>query len=283
MKSKSSQRKRHIRKLLLIPALIGLLSGNILVFSNTTIIPCSTAASSIVQWNITLTINGSERTSSTVVFGQHINTSEGQDTLDIPAPPISPQLPSIAAWFDTSLLSPYDKLLYEFKQYPSVNASWNLSILWSPTPGNTTPTEITLYWDSSQLSKDTIDSLFLYENNTILTNMLTTSSYSFVTNGTIHRFQIISQDQPSDYNSEQITKLILPIFISILIIFTVIIIVFFFHNKKRKKSYEKWKEEKTSFQIKEKPKTNIKQKTNEKPTTKKKPQTKRKPTKKQKR
>jgi flagellar basal body-associated protein FliL len=110
--------------------------------------------------------------------------------------------------------------------------------------------------------------------------MLTTNSYSYVANDTLHSFQIISQTQPSNNPSEQNTIPIIPLLIFILVLFMAIFVVFLFLNNKKKKSYEKWKEEKTSFQINEKPETNIKQKTNEKPTTKKKPQTKRKPRKK---
>jgi len=283
MKWKSSSRTLHVTTIVLITVLIGLIGMNSSVVTNKTIIPCSTAASPTIPWNITLRINESGGAGNTVVFGEETNASHGQDGYDRPAPPIPPILPAITAWFETPFPPPFTKLIYEFKPSSSIYTSWNLSILWLPAPGNITSTSITIHWDSSQLLKNPNITLFLYENNTILTNMLTTNSYSYVTNDTLHSFQIISQNQPSNNPPEQNIIPILPLLIFILVLFMAIFIVFLFLNKKKKKSYEKWKEEKTSFQINEKPKTNIKQKANEKPTTKKKPQTKRKPTKKHKR
>ncbi|MFA5103532.1 MAG: hypothetical protein WC525_10335, partial [Candidatus Thermoplasmatota archaeon] len=227
MKTYSSFRKKVIRKVFLITILIGFLSINTSVFRNTAIIPCSTAAGSIEQWNLTLTMNESGGTSCTVVFGQHTNASDGQDMLDIPAPPMSPILPVIAAWFETSLPLPYDKLLYEFKPYPSLNSSWNLSVLWLPPTGNTTPTEITLHWDSSELRRDTISSLLLYDNNSLLANMLTTKSYTYETDGTAHRFQILSESQPTNDSSDQDTIPLLQVLIVFVALFIVGIIVLF--------------------------------------------------------
>jgi hypothetical protein len=236
MKWNSTSKTIRVTTIVLITVLIGLIGKNTSLFPNNTIIPCSTAASPTEPWNITLTIDEPSGASNTVVFGETTNASNGQDSYDMPAPPMPPQFPAISAWFDTPFPLPFNKLIYEFKHSPSTYSSWNLSILWLPAPGNTTSTSITLHWDSSQLLKNPDNTLFLYKNNTLLTDMLTTNSYSYITNSSLHSFQIISQSQPSNNSSEQNTIPILPLIIFILVLFIVIIIVLLLLYMRRKKS-----------------------------------------------
>jgi hypothetical protein len=237
MKWKSSTRKIHITKILLISLLINIIAINTSILTNKTIVLSSTAANPPIPWNITLTINESSGAGNMVVIGVATNALDGQDSYDIPAPPIPPQFPAIVAWLETPFAVPFNTLISEYKHFPSTNSVWNLSIIWISAPGNTTSTSITIHWDSSQISKNTNITLFLYENNTILTNMLTTNSYSYITNITLHRFQIISQNHPSNNNSSEQNNIPLPpLFIYILVTCLVIIIVFVLLHTRRSKS-----------------------------------------------
>lgn len=283
MKSKSSTRTRYITIIYLFILLIGLLFMGTSNSNDTTFISCSQAEKLIKPWNITLKIREINGKGNTVVFGEEINASDDRDSYDIPAPPSPPSLPALSVWFETSFPVPYDKLIKEFRFLSFVDVSWNLSILWIPAPGNTTSTNITLSWDPSQILKNPEKILFLCENNTMLLNMLTASSYSYTTNRTVHRFQIICRTQSSDSFFEQINISFLPVLIGIIVIFIAIIIVMLFFYKKKYDSFENWKEEKISLHMNEKPNINIKQKSYEKSTIKKKSQTKRNPIKKQKR
>ena len=232
MKWKSLPRILQVTTIVLI-SLIGISS---FFDTNTTIISYSTGASQPMPWKITLTINEPSGAGNIVEFGEQLNASNGQDSSDIPAPPMPPTLPAITAWFETPFPLPFDKLINEFKLYPTASATWNLTILWLPAPGNITSTNITLHWDPSEILKNPGQSLFLYENSTILTNMLTTQSYSYETNSTPHQFQIISQNHPSNNTSEQNTIPMLPLIIFILVLFMVIIIVLFLLYRRREKS-----------------------------------------------
>jgi hypothetical protein len=236
MKWKSSSRKICLTEILLIIVMIDLIAINTSILTNNTIVPSSTAANPTIQWYINLTIDEPNGAGYTVVFGEATNASDGQDSYDIPAPPTSPQLPVIIAWFETSFPVPFNNLFYEYKHYPSINTSWNLSILWLPGPGNTISTNITIHWDASQILKNTNITLFLYENNTILTNMLTTNSYSYITNSTVHGFQIISQNQPSNSSLEQNKIQIPSLLIYILVILIIIILATLLLYKRRNKS-----------------------------------------------
>ena len=234
MKWKYVPRKKLMTTIVIITILISILGMNIFILLNKPIIPCSIAANPTVSWNLSLTIIEPGGAGNTVAFGEISNASDGQDIFDIPAPPISPQLPSIAAWFETSFPPPYDKLLHEYKHYPSINASWNLSILWLPAPGNATSTTITINWGSTQLLNNIDHKLFLYEDDTLLMNMLNTTSYSYITNDSIHRFQIISQHQTSNTATEENTILTFTLPLFVIVLFIIITIIFFFIRMKKK-------------------------------------------------
>ena len=236
MRSKYYQRKMSVTRLVLITVIIGFIGVNDSVFSNNITTSCSTVANPFTEWNVTITINESSGASNMVILGEATNASEGQDTYDRPVPPVSPLRPAIEAWFETPLPLPFNKLLIEYKPYPSVYTKWNLSIIWLPELGNTTLTRITISWDSSQMVKQDKETLFLYENNTVLTNMVTTHSYSYITNGTLHRFQVISQSQQSNNPLDKIPLPFLSLFMFILVIFIVSILVVLLFNKMRKKS-----------------------------------------------
>jgi hypothetical protein len=62
-----------------------------------------------------------------------------------------------------------------------------------PIPGNQSTTIIEISWDSVEINTAHIDSFLLYENNTVVADLHAVNSYSFSSNGSIHKFQIISQ------------------------------------------------------------------------------------------
>ena len=234
MKWKSSPRKIRITKILLIAVIIGLIGMNTSVLTNKTIILSSTAASPTVPWNITLTINESSGAGNTVVFGGAINASDGQDIYDMPAPPMPPVLPAISAWFETPFPLPFNKLIHEYKHYPSICTRWNLSILWFPAPGDNTTTTISLHWDPAQVVKSPYTSFSLSENNAVLVNMLTKNTYSFFSNGTLHRFQIICQNEPSNNSSEQNAVPLPPLILGVIVTLTVVTIIIIFYIRRNK-------------------------------------------------
>ena len=236
MSRKTPSRKKTITKIVLITILIGLIGVNTSVLTTTTLIPCATAASPRVKWDITLKIDEPSGAGNTVVFGGATNASDGQDVYDMPAPPMPPVFPAISAWFDTPFPKPFDKLIYEYKHSPSSSTTWNLSILWLPAPADNTTTTISLHWDPAEVEKTPYTSFYLQENNTVPVNMLTQNTYSYVSNASLHRFQIICQNKASNNSSEQNTIPLLPLLIFILVLFIVIIIVILLLYIRGKKS-----------------------------------------------
>jgi hypothetical protein len=98
---------------------------------------------------------------------------------------------------------------------------WNLSILW--VSENISLTTISINWDPTQAAKSGFNSFKVYQNNTVVANLLTEHSYSFLSNGTLRHFQIIGES-----NLE-----VLPILLGISVIVIVIIFAFFMYKRKR--------------------------------------------------
>ena len=223
-KSKYPRRKTFIKKILLFIVIAGLTGMSTSALTNKTILPISTAASQTVPWNVTLQITESRGAGSTLILGETVDASDGQDTYDVPVPPMPPQVPSIITWFETPFSIPFNTLLSEYKHYPSNHSVWNLSIVWSPAPGNNSTAIVTIHWDSSQVAKSPYQSFLLYQNNTLLEDMFTSISYSFFTNGTLQHFQIICKD-PLINSSKQNQLPMLLIILGIIVLFVVIIIM----------------------------------------------------------
>lgn len=232
MKQNHSPRRFLIKRMLLITIIMSLIGMGIQTLSNKNI-PLSIVSAQQDAWSLTLQITEPSGSGNSVVLGGSPNASDGQDDLDLPEPPAPPTLPSIRAWFTTLLSIPYDKLLHEYKHAPSQRMEWNLSTIWAPEPGNVSSTTISISWDPAQAAKSTYDSFQLYENNTAVANMLTENSYSFPSNGTQHRFQIIGQSTSTNGASEQNDLPVLPILLGICVLIIVIIIAFFLYKRKK--------------------------------------------------
>jgi len=185
-------------------------------------------------WNVTIEITESSGVRNSVVFGESANATDGLDTYDLALPPMPPQTPSIVAWFDTSFPSPFNKLLSEYNHYPSLQSIWNLSILWYPAPGDNSTAILTIHWDISQTEESLYQSFLLFRNNTMVKDMLLSSSYSFNSSATPQTFQIMCKDPFSA--SSQSTQLTPPLFIlvvAIVAIMTFAIALFIRSRKKR--------------------------------------------------
>jgi PKD repeat protein len=132
-----------------------------------------------IIWSCTIHVNESEGKQDTVVFGEAPDASDGQDSYDIPAPPIPPQLPVIKAWFETPFPVPFNNLFYEYKHYPTTNSVWNLTLQWMPS-GGSSPTTITMSWLTSEIDDSEYTSVDLCtDTGTILQNMLIDTTYTF--------------------------------------------------------------------------------------------------------
>jgi hypothetical protein len=184
------------------------------------------------SWILSLQITESSGKGATLVLKGSPNASDGQDDLDIPIPP-PPMPPYIRAWFTTPFPLPFNNLLNESKHIPSQRVEWNLSILWVPESENNSFTTIDITWNPTQAKQTTFNSLQLYQNNITLTNMLTESTYSFQSNGTMHKFQIIGQTISKNDTSRQNDLPILPIALGTIILVIVAIIALFLYKRKK--------------------------------------------------
>lgn len=232
--AQSYLRKRSpIKRILILTILVGFTGSIISEFTNQEI-PLVLAADETVPWNVTLLITESSGAGNTVIFGEKIDASDGLDQYDLPEPPPPPQLPYIRCWFETSFATPFTNLLQEYKSTASDRAIWNLSIVWMPAVGNQSATTVRILWDPAEVNANHTYSLFLYENDMVVANMITNNSFSFSTNVSLHRFQIIYERETSDGTGKPIELPVLPLVI-VGIVCVVIIAITFIAMKRRKK------------------------------------------------
>jgi hypothetical protein len=194
--------------------------------------PIVSAMDDTAPWSVTLHITETSGTGNTVVFGQKPDASDGQDGYDLPEPPSPPQMPYLLAWFQTPFPTPYERLLQEYKHAPSPRSVWNLSILWVATPGNASSTTITITWGPPNNTASEGFSLLLYENSTVLADMLTDHSYSFPTTGAVHRFSVVSERTSSGNSSETNEFPVLPLLVGVIIVVFVIVLLLVYRTRK---------------------------------------------------
>jgi hypothetical protein len=232
--TQSYLRKRSsLKRILCITILVSLAGVIIPEFANQDI-PRVLAFDETVAWSMTLRITESSGTGNTVLLGEKPDASDGLDQYDLPEPPPPPQFPYIRSWFVTSFAIPFDSLLQEYKSSASDHAIWNLSIVWMPAPGNQSITTVRLLWDPAQIPVNHNPSLLLYENDVIVANMITNTSFSFPTDGSLHRFQIMYQRETSNSTGEPIE---LPVLLLVMggVVCVVIIAVIFVVMKRIKR------------------------------------------------
>ena len=228
--SKKSQR----RLVWVLIVLLGLCGGPFAGFTPLHL-PIVSAVDEATPWNVTLHITETSGTGNTVVFGVEPNASDGQDRYDLPAPPAPPQYPFILAWFATPFSAPYDRLLNEYKHAPSTRCVWNLSVLWVSQPGNSSLTTITMTWEPPDVTPSGLISLYLYENSTVLADMLVDHSYSFPSDSGLHRFQIISESTTTDGSSAPTGNglPVVPLVAAVILILVLLLVVGLWYRKKK--------------------------------------------------
>jgi hypothetical protein len=226
-------KKIPIKKIFCITILIGLAGSTIPEFINQNQ-PLVLALDETVPWNMTLRITESYGAGNMIILGEKPDASDGLDQYDLPEPPAPPQFPYIRSWFVTSFALPFNSLLQEYKSTTSDRAIWNLSIVWMPASENQSITTVRLLWDPAQVPTNHTHSFLLYENDVMVANMITNTSFSFSTNGSLHRFQIIYQRETSHGTEEPIE---LPVLLLAVggVICVVIIANTFVVSKRRKK------------------------------------------------
>ncbi len=220
-----------IKRILLISIIITFMVAGVQILSNKNMSPFIVSGQEDI-WVLRIQITESSGKGATVILKGSSNASDGQDVLDIPIPP-PPMPPYVRAWFTTPFSVPFNALLNESKHMPSERAVWNLSLIWVPESENDSLTTIEITWNPTQATQTTFTSLQLYQNNISLANMLTESTYSFPSNGTIHHFQIIGQTISNNTTSEQNNLPILPIALGIIVIVIVAIIALFWYKRKK--------------------------------------------------
>jgi hypothetical protein len=220
MKHNDSSRSYGMKRILCITIIICLFGTGIEALSNTNISSLIISAQQD-PWSLTLQITEPSGLGNIVVLGGSPNASDDTDDLDLPEPPAPPMLSYIRAWFTTPFSIPFNRLLQEYKDILSPRMEWNLSILW--VSENVSLTTISINWDPTQAAKSGFTSFKIYENNTVVVNLLTEHSYSFLSNGTLHHFQLIGENDLE----------VLPILLGISVIVIVIIFAFFMYKRKR--------------------------------------------------
>ncbi|GAG64869.1 unnamed protein product, partial [marine sediment metagenome] len=168
-----------------------------------------------------------------VVFGESLNASDGRDDYDLIEPPFPPQIPYIAAWLDTDLDEPYNKLWIDYRQYPDDHKIWNLSVMWMSDPGSeSSSTNIDISWNTSKIVESGYESVLLCgDDNAVVADMLTENHYKFVSSSGLHCFQIICQSGTVDNNDTSFLYNMILIFI---IIISIIAISFVVYWRKKK-------------------------------------------------
>lgn len=179
----------------------------IFVFIIITLIACpvlytmqSQSQETTLMWECTITVTEPNGSMDTAAFGEALNATDGPpaDAYDIvkPPPPIMP--PYLRVWFDDNLPEPYHQLWKDFRQYPGITKTWNLTVQWIPQDYSSS-TSVTIYWDSTivNMSEYIIMNLCT-SNGTILANMRLQHTYTFTCPAlTPQKFKIIGHaNQP---------------------------------------------------------------------------------------
>ncbi|KYK28442.1 hypothetical protein AYK20_07210 [Thermoplasmatales archaeon SG8-52-1] len=154
------------------------------------------------DWDCIITFEEPDGGYDDVTFGEKDAASDGQDSYDVPKGPAGIP-PIIRAWFDTDLPDPYDELWEEYKHSPDNYKTWNLTVQWTPSD-YTSPTNVTISWNSSYLNNSEYNNIFLKNNlSGEIINMLFNENYTFTASALVlYQFEIICT------NELQITELL---------------------------------------------------------------------------
>jgi VCBS repeat-containing protein len=136
-------------------------------------------------WEVTLHFNETSGKNDYVIIGEATDATDGppHDDYDIPMPPNPPFPPYISAWLDDGLSYPYNKLIRDFRYYPDINKTWNLTVKW--VNDSDIGTNITIYWDIAEFNPCEYVSVVLMRKNQLteewfnVTDMLNENSYTY--------------------------------------------------------------------------------------------------------
>jgi hypothetical protein len=185
-------------------------------------LPLTSSAKGNKTWSASMQLSEPGGAFDTVIFSEAPDANDGspQDSYDVPKP-IPPMPPYIRAWFSNGLAPPFDQLWEDCRFYPDSNKIWSLSIQWFPQD-YITSTTITMSWDNLYLSQSEYSSIYLYQDTTLVADMLTQTNYTFTAQAlSLYSFSIIctlignqppiavndvvstQEDIPTDFNVSQ--------------------------------------------------------------------------------
>jgi PKD repeat protein len=154
------------------------------------------------EWIVELALSETNGANENIYFGEALDASDGQDSYDTPKPPTA-MPPYIFAWFDASLVDPYDKLMRDIRKNPDTEKVWNLTVQWVPSD-YASSTDITISWDISDLIDNGYDTCVLFDLDDLMVvaDLLSVSNYTFSTSALmLNEFQIICNSTESTMNS----------------------------------------------------------------------------------
>jgi hypothetical protein len=132
-----------------------------------------------IVWDAQMNFSEPGGKSDYVVFGEATDANDGPpaDSYDVVKPP-APIPPYLRAWLNDSLPSPYDVMWKDYRHYPGVHKTWNLSILWIPPGGS--PTLVTFTWNKNIVNTSEYDAVSLINSTgVVVANLLTSNTYSY--------------------------------------------------------------------------------------------------------
>jgi hypothetical protein len=145
-----------------------------------------------ITWELQMNFSETGGKTDYAKFGEAPDARDGPpaDTYDTVKPP-APMAPYIRAFFNDNLPTPYNYLWMDCRQYPDTSKVWNLSVKWEPEDGES-PTTLTISWSKSKINASEYDKVNLTDNNNVvLVNMRTTSSYTYTAPAsTLKKFKI---------------------------------------------------------------------------------------------
>ncbi len=131
-------------------------------------------------WSLTINATETNLRSDTVEFGEASDAFDGPlvDPYDILKPP-TPIQPYLRMFLNDNHRAPYDTLWKDFRQYPGLSKTWNLSVQWMPDDF-TSSTNVTISWDPNDFDNSEYGMITICnDTGAVLQNMRMNRSYSF--------------------------------------------------------------------------------------------------------
>jgi hypothetical protein len=132
-------------------------------------------------WSAMLEFEEEEESQTNAYVGDAEDASNcpPSDAYDVPLPP-APNMPYLQAWFNDSLLYPYDMLMKDYRNISEKETFWELSIIWISSSPNETTVNITWYPEVFAASGYECWTL-IDEENKVELDMIENSCYNYTT------------------------------------------------------------------------------------------------------